>query len=259
MILIDDREFLYREYILNKKSSEELGKELNINPGLIRNRLRKFSIPIRSTVEATAIQIKSRLSIFDLHDILNQKDFLYREYRVNKKSPRKIAEENNIHESYIYRALAKHNIPIITSSDWIKYYNQFRPNNGHINFHMKRTYSYCLHYRGHWCASAAEYVYLKMNINVCDIKSQPFEFLNKRPDFLINNKLVVETKSTLYEFTPEKTKAYLEWAEKLKFELGYEFQMIAVQDIYPQEYRQALKWLRVNATRGITFTLLEEI
>jgi len=47
------RKFLYKEYIIKSKSTNDIAVELGICPHTINNKLREFSIPIRNRSEAT--------------------------------------------------------------------------------------------------------------------------------------------------------------------------------------------------------------
>lgn len=46
------KDFLYKEYIINKKSSRQIGKELECSHRTILNYLKKYNIPIRTISEA---------------------------------------------------------------------------------------------------------------------------------------------------------------------------------------------------------------
>ena len=43
----EDRDYLYNEYVINNRSSKDIGKELHISYKLIELWLAKFDIPIR--------------------------------------------------------------------------------------------------------------------------------------------------------------------------------------------------------------------
>jgi hypothetical protein len=97
-----------------------------------------------------------------------------------------------------------------------------------------------------------------MNILKFEIKSQPFIFLNRRPDFLIDNHTVIEIKCE-QNLSDQEIKSYMDWSEKMKAEFGYNYQIRYMWEEYRKEYREALYWLKRNASIGVTFTLLTEI
>jgi transposase len=43
----EDRDYLYNEYVINNRSSKDIGKELHISYKLVELWLAKFDIPIR--------------------------------------------------------------------------------------------------------------------------------------------------------------------------------------------------------------------
>ena len=70
---LNDKEWLYDQYVIQRKSSNQLSKELNCSNVTIINTLKKYNIEIRNNIEAQGISI-------DVYNKLNDKDWLYDQY-----------------------------------------------------------------------------------------------------------------------------------------------------------------------------------
>ena len=70
------KEVLYQKYIIEKNSAIIIGKELNVSTSVIRNRLRKYKIQVRSLSEARRVnKNKGQLMGFALLKIINPNKF----------------------------------------------------------------------------------------------------------------------------------------------------------------------------------------
>lgn len=103
------KDFLIKEYIINKKSSAEIAKEIGCVESTICYNLKKNGIKIRSNKESHTKQ----------YNILTKK-FLQREYITNKKSCRQIGDMVGCCRSVIRKFIKKYGIPIRTKSDYAK-------------------------------------------------------------------------------------------------------------------------------------------
>lgn len=93
------KEFLAREYIVNKKTSYQIANEMGCSFETILRYLRKYNIPRRNNSET-----HSKYS-----NILT-KEFLIKEYIINGKTIYQIAKEANCHPVTIWDYLIKNNI-----------------------------------------------------------------------------------------------------------------------------------------------------
>jgi transposase len=88
---LNNQKYLYEQYVTNNKTSDEIAKELNISGKAVLNSLRKFGIEIRD-------QYYGREDIFKK---LDDKDFLYQEYIIKRKSSTQIARELGSYDSIV--------------------------------------------------------------------------------------------------------------------------------------------------------------
>ena len=102
--------FLYKEYIINKKTMTTIAKEINCSYTGIYYNLIKYKINIRTNSEAKLLQEHKYKNILT-------KDFLYKEYITNKKSTSQISEIIECEKTTIIRHLKINNIKIRTVSE----------------------------------------------------------------------------------------------------------------------------------------------
>lgn len=100
------KQFLYKEYIINKKSTIQIAKEVGCTPQTVLNYLKIFNIESRTSTE-------TRLGKTRFGNILT-KAFLVKEYIINKRTIVSIALQIGCSDITIYRNLIKYNIPIRT-------------------------------------------------------------------------------------------------------------------------------------------------
>ncbi len=95
------KKYLIQEYIDNKITITQIAKRIKCSYTFIRNHLLKYNIKIRTKRESM-IGKNQKFNI--------SKDFLIKEYIVNKKSAYKIAEMLKCTNGTIYNCLEKYNI-----------------------------------------------------------------------------------------------------------------------------------------------------
>jgi len=104
LIKLENKEWLYEQYIINKKTTYEIAKMLSCSSGAVNTWLHNFGIPLRNISECANPNAK--------WDLLENKDWLYKKYIINKCSAVQIAKFCNTHPTTIYKWLTKYNIPI---------------------------------------------------------------------------------------------------------------------------------------------------
>lgn len=103
-----EKKELYKLYILQKKGTVEIGKELKCTAQAVMYWLKKFNIPMRSIKEANRTDRK-RASTSKAKKVFNfTKDILFKEYVIEKKTPNQIASEIGCSWDVVRRNLLKH-------------------------------------------------------------------------------------------------------------------------------------------------------
>lgn len=118
------KQFLYKEYITNKKSTTQIAKEFGFPKIVIWKYIKKFGIHIRTISE-------SHKGILDKYSKILSKSFLIKEYITNKKSAYQIANEIGCTNCTILNYLRVFYIPIRTSNEAIVLLNRVGKNNSH--------------------------------------------------------------------------------------------------------------------------------
>lgn len=103
------KEFLIKEYTINRKSSVQIAKEVGCSSVTVGNYLRRNNIDTRIPNDANTVWSK-----------ILTKDFLYKEYITNKKSSCQIAKKVGCNYETIRQYLIKYNIPRRTHSKALK-------------------------------------------------------------------------------------------------------------------------------------------
>lgn len=104
------KDFLYQEYIVNKKSTYQIAKEVGFSPITIVNYLKINNIKPRNIKQAGLLR-------HGYFKILT-KQFLYQEYIKNNKTMQQIAKELKCDITTVKYYLIKHDAPIRTQSEW---------------------------------------------------------------------------------------------------------------------------------------------
>ena len=117
------KSFLINEYIKNKKSTYQIAKEVGCSQMTVWNYLKKYNIPMRTDSEAQQCKISKFSNILT-------KEFLIKEYIINKKSTHKIAKEIGSSDVNVLQYLIKYNIPRRTKEEGNRLINRKGKNNG---------------------------------------------------------------------------------------------------------------------------------
>ena len=107
---LNDKDWLYDQYVTNNKNTYQLGEELGCSNSTIINYLKNHDIYIRQGTESRGISK-------ELLDKLNDKDWLYDQYIVQRKNTYQLAEELVCSHNTINRYLKKNGISIRTISE----------------------------------------------------------------------------------------------------------------------------------------------
>lgn len=105
-----NKDWLYDQYVTQGKSSGKIAKEIGCGSSTVQHWLRRHEIPIRDC-SSSKLKLSSQ--------ILENKDWLYDQYIVQKKSASKISKEIGCQQETVSRYLHKFEIPIRTQSEEI--------------------------------------------------------------------------------------------------------------------------------------------
>ena len=105
LIILNDRNWLYNQYIIQNKSTHQLGEELKCSCSTINNYIKKHNIRIKNGGESRGISTNSL-------DMLNNYDWLYDQYVTMKKGTVQIGKELGCSYTTINSYIKKHNIQI---------------------------------------------------------------------------------------------------------------------------------------------------
>lgn len=114
-----DKEWLYREYVVNKRSMDDIAKECGCSVALIIRYLRRFGIQSRSVKEACNLpEARRKNSERNKREkSLEFKGYLQNEYIENKRSSPDIAREYGCSSSTITFWLKRYGLPIRTHEE----------------------------------------------------------------------------------------------------------------------------------------------
>jgi len=97
-----NREWLEREYVINARTTQDIGKETKENSGTVYYWLKKLNIPTRSKYNDKTARM----------DLLHSYDWMHDSYVLRKLSLKKIAALTGVSCLTVRRKLALHNIQI---------------------------------------------------------------------------------------------------------------------------------------------------
>ena len=107
------KQFLIKEYIINKKTIKQIAKKVGCSNTAIYYNLKKYNISVRTNSEAKLLQECKYSKILT-------KEFLYKEYIVNKKSMGQIAKEVECGDGTVFRYFIIHKIQTRTLNEALK-------------------------------------------------------------------------------------------------------------------------------------------
>lgn len=109
--------------------------------------------------------------------------------------------------------------------------------------------------------SLGEYIWYRENRHLhTQITYEPFIFESYSPDFLVDHKTVIEIKRSRNDLSNDEYESYIAKGELITTRLGYEYELIFVDEIYPTEYQETITILRkIGVTPGHPYSLLAYI
>lgn len=228
----------YIQYCLYEdKSIPTIAKELGTSGATIHNIITKNGL------------VKRRAN-------LKNKDWLYEKYVIEKLSMNEIAKILSVSYQAVDFYLKKYRIEKRTITEIQKLASKRHRKNSGYYFPTENLKSkgYSIWCDNLWFGSAAEFLYYLIikNHNI------PFEFQKplegKRPDYILNNKMVVEIKAE--NLNDEELDKYMKLAKILKEKYDYSYKIINVQKKYTTWYNKITKKLKDSgAKRGVGFSV----
>lgn len=244
-------------------------KKLGLSKDEFREELTKLcnedtSIPeIADLYNISSAAIHRWMKMFNISRRLNlrSKEWLEHNYLTLKRPASDIATEIGVSYQAVMWYLNKFEIRKRNMCEVQQNRNRKneKPNKFHYLCDNTKPFSYCFWFDDIYFSSTAEYIFYKMNNKIHNLKSQPFIFENRRPDFLVDNKVVVEIKCEKRNLKQSDRNEYIQWGKRMSEHYGYQYTICYVYDKYTTQYKTALKWLQKNATIGHVFCLLSEI
>ena len=104
---LNDKNWLYQKYIVEKLSTIEISKEINVNSGKVLRCLKKFNIKIRSQSSAAKKRKGKKESKAKK---LNDRNWLYQKYIVEKLTSYQVADLAKTNQKSVFTALKRHQI-----------------------------------------------------------------------------------------------------------------------------------------------------
>ena len=102
---LNNKHWLHDQYIVSKKSPDQLGKELSCSFATVTKYLKKHNIPLRTMNEAQGLSK-------ELYNKLNNKDWLYDQYITKEKNTIQLSKELGCCHTTVINYIKRHNIPI---------------------------------------------------------------------------------------------------------------------------------------------------
>lgn len=99
-------EWLHDQYVTKSRSAVQIAEELKVEHQTICKALRKYNITVRSRSDGGQLSKCGPL----LYKLLNDRDYLYKEYIIDKKSSIKIANALGVHHNNVIYALHRFGI-----------------------------------------------------------------------------------------------------------------------------------------------------
>lgn len=218
------------------ESLPTIAKQFNTSSTTIMNWSRKLSIK------------RSRANT------LRDKSWLFHKYITEKKNMAEIAELIGVTYQSVAWWLEKHQIPKRALTEVQQMANSKRP---YTNLHTDLSFKsrgYCGWYKDiFYYRSINELVwYMLHEYSFQSIKSEPFVINNYKPDFLINENIVIEIKGKI----DNKIIESYGLRSKPLLDRGYEFKIVFVQSEFPIQYNAVRYFLVKNkSTPGVGFNV----
>ena len=164
------------------------------------------------------------------------KEWLYEQYIVHERSTYNIAKEVGVDNAVIGWNLRHKGIVTRDLSTALKLRFDKTPCELHKNLSSKsRGYSFW--YDDIYFRSAAEFTWYLVNKNEYEsIEYEPFIYLNKKPDFLVNKTKIFELKGPRRNYTEQQIKEWLSYGHEINKNFGYTYDLVFIDDHLLKEY-----------------------
>jgi hypothetical protein len=117
------KKFLEQEYLIKGKSSIEIAKEIECSKPTILNYLSIYNIPKRTSPESRILKSKfGRHTKVFINGLISNKDWLYNQYVMNKKTAKEISKIAKVTMRTVYNRLSLFKIPMRNHSEYKKLY-----------------------------------------------------------------------------------------------------------------------------------------
>lgn len=204
------------------------------------------------TSGATIHSIMKKNNLVKRRDKLKNKEWLYEKYVVEKLSMNEMSKILNVTYQAVDFYLKKYKIEKrpIEEIQQIASKRHRKNSEKYLPIENINTKGYSIWCNNLWFGSAAEFLYyliLEKN-KISYVFQKPIE--GRRPDYILNNKMVVEIKAeNLDEKEMEK---YNKLSNMLKEKYNYSYKIINVREKYKTLYHRITKKLKsIGAKRGI--------
>lgn len=120
-----DKDWLYNEYIINKRKIRDIANECNVSRDTVSKYLHRYEIPTRRTrlgdVRSPEAIEKHRKTYYNNHKkVYHNKEWLVDQYINKNKSSKTISKELGVNDSTIWEWLVKFDIPRTKNSEAMK-------------------------------------------------------------------------------------------------------------------------------------------
>jgi predicted DNA-binding protein YlxM (UPF0122 family) len=241
----DELKQLLAEDLEKDMSLPQLAEKYKVSTTAIHNYCKKFGLERRTKLR-------------------KDPSFLYQEYVTNQKSAAEIADTLGVSYQAVINYLDKFGIEKRSLSEVQQIAQQKRNNDWwHEQPAGRRGVSrgFMISIDGFNFRSLGEYIWYRENRQLYNqITYEPFVFESYSPDFLVDRKTVIEIKRSQSDLSNDEYETYIDKGKMITSRLGYKYQLIFIDEIYPDEYQKAASILReIGATPGYPFSLLTYI
>jgi hypothetical protein len=209
------------------------------------------------TSGATIHSIITKNNLIKRRKELKSKEWLYQKYIVEKLSMNEISKILNVSYQAIDFYLKKHKIEKRKIEEIQKIASQRHRKNSeeYLPVENINTKGYSIWCNNLWFGSAAEFLYyliLEKN-NISYVFQKPIE--GKRPDYILNDKMVVEIKAE--NLSEDQIEKYIKLSKVLKEKYNYSYKIINVREKYKTLYHRITSRLKsIGAKRGIGISVV---
>ena len=218
-LTIEEFKSLLEQKLAEDKSMSVIALEFGVSSTAIFSWMKKFNISRRKE--------------------LRSKVWLESQYISANQSAEEIAIELGVSGPAVLWYLDKFKIPKRNRSESQKLASRKRISPLH-DHGSHRSRGYCFRYHNIYCRSISELMWLlDHNSDLDRLKWEPFIYKNHRPDVLLDG-VVYEIKSCRSAMSDQEYARYQTLANGIKADLGYDYKLVFMRDLYPKKYHELL-------------------